>query len=81
MAKIRQTSEGGESGSHLRPLRIAESRSLDLKIPIADEGLFPYLAPDMLTFAITIRPNEQNSGEPSLLLDVLCNTFVVLADS
>lgn len=81
MAKNRQTLEGGESGNHLRPLCIVESRSLDLNTSIAHEGLFPYLAPDMLTFAIAIRPNEQNSGEPSLLLDVLRNTFVVLVDS
>lgn len=71
----------GDSRSYIRPLRITESRPLDLKTAIAYEGLFAYFAPDMLTFAIAVSPNEQNFGEPSLLLDVLRDTFLVLAAS
>lgn len=42
----------------LRPLNVTESRSLDLNMTIPFQCSSPHLTSNMLSFSITIRPNE-----------------------
>lgn len=62
----------------LLPLNVAESGPLDLNLAISFLRGISNLATDMLTFPVTICPDEQDIGPSCLLFDVLGNVLVIL---
>jgi hypothetical protein len=62
----------------VRSLDVAEARSVNLHIRIRFECNVSYLGTNMLPFAITIRPYEQNRSESRLGFDVAGHELLVL---
>lgn len=59
-------------------LGVAELGSLNDDARIAFQGLVPYFGANVLTFSITISPDEQNLRIFGLLSDVICDRLFVL---
>jgi hypothetical protein len=62
----------------IRFLRIAELGAPDLDIRVAPSCLSPNFGAYMLTFSVTICPDEQRSGESGLLLDIFGDALLLL---
>lgn len=67
-------------GANSRSFGITEPGPLNRNPRIPLLGLITDLATDMLTFAITIGPDEQNAGPGRLLLDILGDGLLVPVD-
>lgn len=65
-------------GSDSRSFDIAELRPFDLDLWVAFDGAVPDFTSDMLPFSIAIGPDEQCSGIPRLIFNILCDIFLVL---
>jgi hypothetical protein len=63
---------------HSRSLGIAEPGSFDLDACISTFGLIANFATNVLSFTITIGPDEQSFAVPGLISNVLCNWQLVL---
>lgn len=55
---------------HGRSLDVAEARSPNLHVWVRLQRNITNLSPDMLAFAITISPDEQDARIPGLRLDI-----------
>lgn len=62
----------------LRSLDVAKLGSLDLEGSVPFESSHAHLSPNVLSFSITIRPDEQRSCILGILLDIICNILLVL---
>jgi hypothetical protein len=62
----------------LRSFDVAEPRTADSKSRVDLQCNIPYLSPDVLTLAITIRPDVKNLRISCLRLDVTCYGLFVL---
>lgn len=64
--------------TYLRSFCIAEYRSLDLNATFAFPSSLPYLGTDVLTFSVTVGPDEQSLAVLGLLSDISCDWLLVL---
>lgn len=64
--------------SNIRSLNIAEPGPFDLDLTIALPRSVPDLTTNMFPLAIAIRPDDKEGRPFCLVLDILCNMFIVL---
>ena len=62
----------------LRPLSVSEFSTFDLNTRVPSLCLIPDLSPNMLSFAITIGPDEQSFASFGLFFNVLCDCYFIL---
>lgn len=62
----------------VRSLRVVELSAFDFESRIAFKGCLPHLRANILSFTITVSPNEKRLCVTSLLGDVVGDSFFIL---